>query len=609
MRPSALATLVILSTLGIVATGGLAAAGEKFQVGPVFPVSSHPKFTNLGGAHGPDMDGGPAGHFVVVWSADVDGSSNQQVRQKSFDESGGPNPESEFSTVGDIASYGGLALEPSVAMDVFGDANLVDFVVTWREAYVDGGGAVVSDIFARRFTWFYLGLGQDFRVNTTRGEDPQNPKVAFGANGDFVIVWGSDAGTMPIRGQRFDAGGNPIGAEFPISTLSTVEGFSPLTMDSDSIEVAANATGEFMVVWKGDGAGGNPDNRQEIFGRHFDSAGNATAGSELVVQTDLSPDSQRNYPDIAADGLGNFVVVWSELGGAGAYGVRARRFDASGSPVGAEISVNGTPGAVLPKVAADAAGNFVVVWEHPGSETHGRQFDASGTPVGAEFVVPDAGTGASPRRPDVAADDDGDFAVSWQENAEIFGVRYGDFPALPCTPAPRPDCREPTLIRRSSLRLTLGSEPKRNRFVWRWTKGEATARIDYGAPEDDTGYSVCLYDGTGLLTRYEIGAGGPCGRKRCWRNTSGANPPIQYMNRLTNEDGIQRVRLKAGDEGDALFLVRGNGENLEIPPLPLTPPVTLQLQGGHGECWTAEFSDYIRRNDSAVLVAVSGSAP
>lgn len=604
MRLSALASLLFLLV------PGLGAAGEKFPVGPVFEISTHPDFEYLGGKHGPDADGSPSGHFVVVWSADEYGSTDgtQQVRMKSFDESGGPNPEAEFSAAGDLGNYASLALQPSVAMDVFADSRVSDFVVTWREAYRDAqSGQIISDIFARRFTWFYLALGRQFRVNTTRGGDPENPKIAVDGGGNFVIVWGTVSAESPIYGQRFDAGGNALGGEFAVSTPSSGEGFSPITLDSDSIEVAANEAGEFMVAWKSDGAFGDPDNNDKIFGRHYDSSGNPTTPGEFVIQSNLTENTGRNYPAIAADGLGNFIVVWSEVGGAGNYGVRARRFDAGGSPIGTEITVTGTPNAILPKVAADALGNFVVVWEHPGDEIRGRQFDVAGSPIGAEFTVPNGSTGSTPIRPDVASDDDGDFTVAWQENDEILGVRYGDFPALPCTPAPRADCRESTKVRRSALRIVRGSEPKRTRLVWRWTKGEATSRADYGAPEDDTGYSICLYDDRGLLVRYEIGAGGPCLRRRCWRNLSGANPPIQYARRWGNDDGIERMRLKPGEEGQALFFVRGKGENLEIPSLPLVPPVTAQLQGGHGQCWTAAFGDFIRTNASDKFIAVSGS--
>ena len=46
-------------------------------------------------------------------------------------------------------------------------------------------------------------------------------------------------------------------------------------------------------------------------------------------------------PKVAADGLGNFVVVWeSETQDAGGYGVFGQRFDPSGSPLGAEFQIN-----------------------------------------------------------------------------------------------------------------------------------------------------------------------------------------------------------------------------------------------------------------------------
>ena len=70
-------------------------------------------------------------------------------------------------------------------------------------------------------------------------------------------------------------------------------------------------------------------------------------------------------PGIAADGSGNFVVVWESNGQDGSgRGVFGQRYDSAGLRVGSEFQVNGytTSYQDRPAVAADGSGNFVVVW-------------------------------------------------------------------------------------------------------------------------------------------------------------------------------------------------------------------------------------------------------
>ncbi|HUO84116.1 MAG TPA: DUF11 domain-containing protein [Thermoanaerobaculia bacterium] len=69
---------------------------------------------------------------------------------------------------------------------------------------------------------------------------------------------------------------------------------------------------------------------------------------------------------MAADGAGNFVVAWqSYLQDGPYYGIFGQRYDSSGAPVGSEFQLNTwtTNGQRRPAVAADGAGNFVVVWD------------------------------------------------------------------------------------------------------------------------------------------------------------------------------------------------------------------------------------------------------
>ncbi|HET9316294.1 MAG TPA: hypothetical protein VFQ51_11940, partial [Vicinamibacteria bacterium] len=113
-------------------------------------------------------------------------------------------------------------------------------------------------------------------------------------------------------------------------------------------------------------------------------------GPEFQVNTSTTGSQAR--PSVASDSSGNFVVVWMSPEDGSGSGVFGQRYAASGAPVGSQFAVNtyttGNQG--FPLVAADAAGNFVVVWmsrDQDGSDygIFGQRYAGSGTPLGPEF--------------------------------------------------------------------------------------------------------------------------------------------------------------------------------------------------------------------------------
>ena len=87
------------------------------------------------------------------------------------------------------------------------------------------------------------------------------------------------------------------------------------------------------------------------------------AGPEFLVNT-YTTGSQRKA-DVAAAGNGNFVVTWQSAGQDGDYsGIFGQRYDRAGNALGAEFRVNSVTASAqyVPHAAADAKGNFVVVW-------------------------------------------------------------------------------------------------------------------------------------------------------------------------------------------------------------------------------------------------------
>ena len=173
--------------------------------------------------------------------------------------------------------------------------------------------------------------GGEFRINTytTHGQDLSLGSVALAPGGSFVVVWdtGQTITDWNVAGQRFDVNGTRQGAEFtpnlPQWDIDNQRGAAVATIDP---------AGAFVTVWEsryqdGDGYG--------VLGRYYNADG-TPAPAEFPVN--VTTQGNQWQPSIAADGQGNFVVVWTGGDGNGS-GIVGRRFDRAGG-VPAEFPVN-----------------------------------------------------------------------------------------------------------------------------------------------------------------------------------------------------------------------------------------------------------------------------
>src|SRR5262245_10409477 len=103
------------------------------------------------------------------------------------------------------------------------------------------------------------------------------------------------------------------------------------------------------------GQGEPPDERNPammvpvlVFGSFLVGLGGARGWALFVPHTSLGPEFQvntyttsaQNSPVVAADGAGNFVVVWASPHDGSGSGVFGQRYDSSGTPLGSEFPVN-----------------------------------------------------------------------------------------------------------------------------------------------------------------------------------------------------------------------------------------------------------------------------
>jgi hypothetical protein len=405
-RALTVALLVLVAALPWLASAQMQAAGSEFRVNTYT--------TGYQGVPALAMDG--TGRFVVVWESDNQDGFALGIFAQRYDEAGAPLG-GEFR-VNTYTTFN--QAYPAVAADAVGN-----FVVVWQSSSQDGDG---YGIFGRRYDATATPLGSEFRVNTYTTGLQGYPAVGTDPAGNFVVVWVSEAQDGNLKGvfgQRYDAAGVPQGSEFRVNTYTTDDQRYPA--------VVVDAVGNFVVVWSSYLQDGD---RFGVFGRRYNAAG-APQGTEFQVNT-YTTDRQLR-PGVAMDGAGNFVVVWTSFSQDGDLGAAmARRYDAAGAPQGGEFQVNTytTSYQFGARVASDLLGNFVVVWSGGGSQDgssggiFSRRFNAAGAPQGVEFQINTYTTGEQ-NHPVVAADAVGNFVVVWQSNNQdgngygVFGQRFG----------------------------------------------------------------------------------------------------------------------------------------------------------------------------------------
>ena len=258
--------------------------------------------------------------------------------------------------------------------------------------------------------------GAEFQVNTHTSNDQRNAAIAMDAAGNFVVVWSSylqDGSSNGVFAQLFDPNCGQLGEEFQINATSSGNQAEPV--------VAMDAAAGFVVSWQGPGL--TEEDREDIFAQRFDPNGSA-AGGEFLVNS--YTDGQQLLPCAAMNDDGTFIIVWesSNITTEGDKAIYGRLYDSNGVEFGAEFLVNAESAVCrYPDVAADANGNFAVVWMEDKSSNSimGRLFDPNGMPRTDTFDVSTIGF-SSVTRPSIAMDDAGRFVVSWDGDPNLAGM-------------------------------------------------------------------------------------------------------------------------------------------------------------------------------------------
>jgi VCBS repeat-containing protein len=284
----------------------------------------------------------PDGGFIVTWTSATQDLSGNGTYVRIFDANGVGGSEIRVNTTTSGEQY-------ASAVGVAADGS---FVVTWR----GNGPGDSTGICVQKFSAAGAKVGGEQQVNTTTADIQEDPSIAVGQDGQFMVVWDDGVGT---HGRRYGAAG---------SALDATQILIHADVTSGNPDVATNGTGDYHIVWRTTGGG---DGSGSGLWRLSLGAADTTVGLPQQVTTNTVND--QTDPAISSDGNGDFIITWQGSGPGDTDGVFARKFLSDGTAVGTEFRLNETTAGA--QVGASTAlvnlDNYVAVWsgQGPGDST------------------------------------------------------------------------------------------------------------------------------------------------------------------------------------------------------------------------------------------------
>jgi len=288
----------------------------------------------------------------------------------------------------------------------------------------------------------------EFQINEIWQASQWRPLIARRPSGGWVVAWSGDwDGDALFR--IVNANGSFGSADVKVNTwdsgaqVDTAPGIAP---NGRMLMVFVDFSGAFGV-----GSGTN------LWARLYDPSGAPIQAAPFALLSGADAAGDQREPRVVADGLGRFIVVWEdaarEVGSS--WGIYAQVYDNNAAlltPQPIHVNTSTLNAQRNPRVAADAAGNFIVCWEDwsaNNADIRAQRFDANFQPIGGEFVV-NSDLGGDQRRPSVALhESSGHVVMTWEgpgTSTDVFARLYTTYAApqsyctakvngLGCTPA------------------------------------------------------------------------------------------------------------------------------------------------------------------------------
>jgi hypothetical protein len=226
-----------------------------------------------------------------------------------------------------------------------------------------------------------------------------DPQVAVDGQGNAVAVWASSNATNDI----VQAAARPAGGAWQAPTTPSTAG-----QNAEAPQVAVDGQGNAVAVWERHipANDGGTDSIVQAAAR--------PAGGAWQAPVNLSAAGRDAFiPQVAVDGQGDAVAVWTSFDSSATAIVQAAARPAGGAwqaPV--NLSAAGQ-NAQNPQVAVDGQGNAVAVW--PGFDGTSQIVQAAARPAGGVWQAPVnlSAAGQNAGNPQVAVDARGDAVAVW----------------------------------------------------------------------------------------------------------------------------------------------------------------------------------------------------
>ncbi len=250
-----------------------------------------------------------------------------------------------------VSISSGQQLSPDIATDGAGGA-----IICWA----DNRGQFIT-VYAQRFDGAGNLLWGTAGVPVGGGNGNEDlPVIVDDGVGGAIVAWqdfrddSTGSGNINLYAQRVNASGNRVWNQndVPVS-VAALQQINPV--------IVSNGSGGAIVVWE-DYRGGTQSS--DVYGQNMGSTGSAlwTANGEVLCG---AVNYQFNIKALA-DGAGGVYAVWTDLrGGTGTGDIYGQHVNSSGVvqwPGDGSVICGIPTDQILPEIASDGAGGFVVSW-------------------------------------------------------------------------------------------------------------------------------------------------------------------------------------------------------------------------------------------------------
>ena len=150
-------------------------------------------------------------------------------------------------------------------------------------------------------------------------------------------------------------------------------------------------------------------------------------------------------------------------------------------------------------------------------------------------------------------------------------------------------------------------DDSKDKLKWAWIKGEALTVADFGDLDEETTYSLCVYDyqgGTAVYsTQLDVGPGAPFAKA----GTKG----WKYKDKLGVADGLSKIKMGSGAAGKSKIIMLAKGANVPLAAsfsaeamFAADTQLGVGLINSDGQCWRTVFTAAdVKKNTASTFKA------